>query len=50
LKLIGFLNMRLGNLDLSRSIFEKLVSVDGQDRIGAKSLLELVLQTQMAPA
>ncbi|WP_332310074.1 hypothetical protein [Methylomonas lenta] len=50
LKSIGFLNMRLENLDLSRSIFEKLVAVDIKDRIGAKGLLELVLQRQQAIA
>ncbi len=46
LKSIGFLNMRLENLDLSRSIFEKLVALDDKDRIGAKPLLDLVLQRQ----
>lgn len=50
LKSIGFLNMRLENLDLSRSIFEKLLAVDIKDRIGAKGLLELVLQRQQAIA
>lgn len=44
LKSIGFLNMRLGNLDLSRAIFEKLVALDNKDRIGAKGLLELVIK------
>ncbi|PPD29980.1 MAG: hypothetical protein CTY19_16565 [Methylomonas sp.] len=42
LKSIGFLNMRLERLELSRSIFEKLVALDDRDRIGAKGLLELV--------
>ena len=42
LKSIGFLNMRLENLNLSKAIFEKLVDLDSQDRIGAKGLLELV--------
>ncbi len=46
LKAIGFLNMRLGYLDISRAIFEKLVSLDSQDRIGAKGLLELVINRQ----
>lgn len=46
LKSIGFLNMRLMNLALSRSIFEKLVAVDEKDRIGAKGLLELVVRQQ----
>jgi tetratricopeptide (TPR) repeat protein len=42
LKSIGFLNMRLERLELSRGIFEKLVALDDRDRIGAKGLLELV--------
>lgn len=46
LKSIGFLNMRLENLELSRCIFQKLVEMDEKDRIGAKPLLELVLQRQ----
>lgn len=48
LKSIGFLHMRLENLELSRGIFEKLVALDAKDRIGAKALLELVLQRQEA--
>ena len=44
LKAIGFLNMRLENLDLSQGIFEKLVALDSKDRIGAKGLLELVVK------
>lgn len=43
LKAIGFLNMRLGRLDLSQAIFEKLVELDSMDRIGAQGLLELLL-------
>ena len=43
LKAIGFLNMRLENLDLSQAIFEKLVELDSKDRIGAQGLLELVI-------
>lgn len=50
LKSIGFLHMRLENLELSRGIFEKLVALDDKDRIGAKGLLELVLQRQAALA
>ncbi len=42
LKAVGFLNMRLENLDLSQAIFEKLVELDSKDRIGAQGLLELV--------
>lgn len=44
LKAIGFLNMRLEYLDVSQSIFEKLVGLDSMDRIGAKGLLELVIK------
>jgi hypothetical protein len=44
LKAVGFLNMRLENLDLSQAIFEKLVELDTKDRIGAKGLLELVIK------
>lgn len=44
LKTVGFLNMRLENLDLSQAIFEKLVELDSKDRIGAQGLLELVIK------
>jgi len=50
LKSIGFLNMRLENLALSRDIFEKLIALDIKDRIGANGLLELVIQRQEVPA
>lgn len=44
LKAVGFLNMRLEKLDMSQGIFEKLVSVDSKDRIGAQGLLDLVIK------
>ena len=44
LKAIGFLNLRLEKLDLSQSIFEKLVELDSKNRIGAQGLLELVVK------
>ena len=44
LKAVGFLNMRLNNLDMSQHIFEKLVGLDSKDRIGANGLLELVVK------
>ncbi|MGZ8225153.1 MAG: hypothetical protein ACXWT3_00775 [Methylococcaceae bacterium] len=44
LKAVGFLNMRLNNLDVSQDIFEKLVELDSKDRIGAQGLLELVIK------
>jgi tetratricopeptide (TPR) repeat protein len=48
LKSIGFLHLRMKNLALSRGIFERLVMLDGNDRIGAKALLELVKRSQDA--
>jgi tetratricopeptide (TPR) repeat protein len=48
LKSIGFLHLRMHNLALSRGIFERLVMLDGNDRIGAKALLELVKRSQDA--
>ncbi len=47
LKSIGFLNMRLLRLDISQQVFEKLVSVDSEDRIGTKPLLSLVKARKM---
>lgn len=43
LKSIGFLKMRLLQLDESKAIFEKLVELDSEDRMGARGLLKLVL-------
>jgi hypothetical protein len=42
LKSIGFLKMRLYEMEPSKAIFEKLVALDSEDRIGAQALLELV--------
>jgi len=42
LKAVGFLNMRLHHLELSQQIFEKLVSVDNKNRIGAQALLDML--------
>jgi tetratricopeptide (TPR) repeat protein len=47
LKAIGFLNMRLQRLTDSRAIFEKLVSLDNKDRIGAKALLDLLNESEL---
>jgi tetratricopeptide (TPR) repeat protein len=44
LKAVGFLHMRLENLDLSEAIFTKLLELDSKNRIGAEGLLELVLK------
>ena len=46
LKAIGFLTMRLQRLEQSQQIFEKLVSLDSKDRIGAQGLLDLLKQCQ----
>lgn len=42
LKSMGFLKMRLLQLTESQQIFEKLIAVDSEDRIGSKPLLSLV--------
>lgn len=42
LKSIGFLKMRMHEMETSKAIFEKLVSLDSENRIGAQALLELV--------
>lgn len=42
LKSIGFLKMRMHQLEPSKAIFEKLTAVDLEDRIGAGALLDLV--------
>lgn len=42
LKAVGFLNMRLHRIEMSRQIFEKLVSLDSKNRIGAQALLNLL--------
>ena len=42
LKAVGFLNMRLHRLELSQQIFEKLISLDSKNRIGAQALLDLL--------
>ena len=42
LKSIGFVKMRLHELEPSRAIFEKLKLLDTEDRIGASGLLDLV--------
>lgn len=48
LKSIGFLHMRMHDLNLSRRIFETLVKLDDMDRIGAKGLLDMVVRRQEA--
>jgi tetratricopeptide (TPR) repeat protein len=42
LKAVGFLNMRLHRLALSEQIFEKLISLDSKNRIGAQALLDVL--------
>ncbi|MDO8828069.1 hypothetical protein [Methylophaga sp.] len=42
LKSIGFLKMRLHDLDTSKQIFEKLNGLDQENRIGASGLLDIV--------
>ncbi|MDP3839767.1 MAG: hypothetical protein Q8Q54_12695 [Methylococcales bacterium] len=47
LKAVGFLNMRLHRLELSEQIFEKLISLDSKNRIGAQALLDLLKNRQI---
>ena len=44
LKAAGFINLRLGNHDLGVSMLSKVVALDEHDRIGAKALLEVILE------
>lgn len=46
LKAVGFLTMRLHQLELSEQIFEKVVSLDSKNRIGAQALLDLLNATR----
>ncbi len=50
LKAIGFLHMRLNDLDTSQAVFEKLVELDSKDRIGAQALLDLLKQCRLEAA
>lgn len=50
LKAVGFIYMRLHQLEISQAIFEKLVELDSKDRIGAQALLEVVLRHQVEMA
>jgi tetratricopeptide (TPR) repeat protein len=50
LKAIGFLLMRLQQLDDSQAIFEKLVALDSKDRIGAQALLDVLIQCRKVAA
>jgi tetratricopeptide (TPR) repeat protein len=47
LKAVGFLNMRLRRLELSEQIFEKLISLDSKNRIGAQALMDLLKNIQI---
>lgn len=42
LKAIGFLTMRLHQLELSQQILEKVISLDSKNRIGAQALLDVL--------
>jgi tetratricopeptide (TPR) repeat protein len=46
LKAIGFLTMRLHRLAQSQQIFEKVVSLDSKNRIGAQGLLDLLKEKE----
>lgn len=42
LKATGYLNLRLGRMDLGRAQLEKLVELDSHDRMGGKALLQVL--------
>jgi hypothetical protein len=42
LKGAGYLNLRLGKIDKGKTILEKVVELDTQDRLGALALLNVV--------
>jgi hypothetical protein len=42
MKAAGYINLRLGRLDLGRSMLQKLVELDSHDRLGGKALLDLI--------
>jgi hypothetical protein len=44
LKAAGYINLRLGNLEVGRAMLEKLVELDSNDRMGGKALLEVLQQ------
>ncbi len=41
LKAAGYINLRLGNLEIGQAMLEKLVDLDSHDRIGGKALLDV---------
>jgi hypothetical protein len=45
LKATGYINLRLGYLDIGKAMLEKLVELDSHDRIGGKALLDVLYQT-----
>ncbi|BCK86992.1 hypothetical protein MIZ01_0762 [Sideroxyarcus emersonii] len=44
LKATGYINLRLGRFAVGRAMLEKLVELDGHDRMGGKALLEVLQQ------
>ncbi|MGA7178644.1 MAG: hypothetical protein WBX11_03515 [Thiobacillaceae bacterium] len=42
LKAAGYINLRLGRLELGRAMLEKLVELDSHDRLGGKALLDVL--------
>lgn len=43
LKATGYINLRLGNLEVGRAQIEKLIELDSHDRFGGKALLETII-------
>ena len=45
LKATGYVNLRLGNVEVGQAMLEKLVELDSHDRMGGKALLEVLYQS-----
>jgi hypothetical protein len=47
LKATGYVNLRLGNVEVGQAMLEKLVELDSHDRMGGKALLDVLYQSMI---
>jgi hypothetical protein len=47
LKAAGYIHLRLGELNVGKTMLEKLVELDSHDRIGGKALLDVLHQSMI---
>ena len=45
LKATGYVNLRLGNIEVGQAMLEKLIELDSHDRMGGKALLDVLYQS-----